>query len=183
MSAPFWVDIIEDIVDEVRSDWTTRPVSLESDSPYYFFGHPREVVIELTEREQSTSLKLKRFPLIALIQDFDENMGNDQKILSSTSLRIIIAMTTDPDYDSAQRYDNTFRTILYPLYDLFIEKLIESAYFLNVGDGLGSHIKTDRPFWGRQEAGNSVANIGKDYVDAIEIRDLQLDLRISQKNC
>ena len=183
MSAPFWVDIIEDVVDAVRAGWTTRPSGLPAASPYYLYGHPREIVTKLLEIDRSNNLTLKKYPLFALIMDFEEDMGQDQKVPSSTSLRIVIAHSTRPDYDSVQRYDESFRPILYPLYDLFIEKLIASGYFVNVGDGLGGHTKIDRPFWGRSVDGNNAANIGNDHVDAIEIQNLQLDLHITQKIC
>ncbi|MCK5607627.1 hypothetical protein KAR91_37430 [Candidatus Pacearchaeota archaeon] len=181
MSA-YWVDIIEDVVSEVRAD-TDKPATLTSEQPYYMHGHPLEVINTLSLKDKNDTYKFKKYPLIALFQDFTEVMGEDQKIQSSTSLNIVICMETSQDYSSAQRYDNSFRTILYPLYDLLIEKIIASGYFLNASESLTSHNKIDRLFWGKTGLYGNEGNIFNDHIDAIEIENLDLDLRVTQKTC
>lgn len=171
----YWVDVIEDIVDLVRAD-STKP-SVGADAPYYLYGHPRDVVNQLSMKDKHGTLKFKKFPVIILLQDFDETMGESGLIVSETSLNIIIATSTDPNYISSDRYTNTFKPILYPLYELFIEKIATSNYFLEVEQGLVPHTKTDRLFWGTNNA-----NTGNDYLDAIEISDLNLKLS-KTKNC
>ncbi len=180
MSAPFWVDIIEDVVTEVRND-ATKPGVIPTDSPYYMHGHPLDIIKTLNEKDRSPANKSKKYPLIALFQDFTEEIGTDQRIQSSASLNVVIAYSTHSSYNSAQRYDNSFRTILYPLYDLFIAKLISSGWFLDASEGLTSHEKIDRLYWGRGETKGNKAAIFNDLIDAIEIRNLQLSLRLVQK--
>jgi len=180
MSAPFWVDIIEDIVTAVRAD-TDKPDSIPVDSPYYMHGHPLDVIKTLNQKDRDPVNKSKKYPLIALLQDFTEEMGEDQRIVSETSLNIVIAYHTVSEYNSAQRYDNSFRTILYPLYDLLIEKIIDSGWFLNVGSGRVPHDKIDRLYWGRGETKGNKAVVFNDLIDAIEIQNLRLQLRIVQK--
>lgn len=183
MSA-FWVDIIEDVVTEVRNDASKPGVGIiPVDSPYYLHGHPLDIIQTLNLKDGSPSQKAKKYPMIALFQDFTEEMGTDQMIQSSTTLNIIIAYSTSDEYNSAQRYDNSFRTILYPLYDLFIEKVISSGWFLNASESLTSHDKIDRLYWGRGVNKSNKAVIFNDRIDAIEIQDLRLDLRITQKIC
>ena len=67
----YWTDIIEEIVESVQTD-TDKPVSLDSGAPYYMHGHPLELHTILEEKGHSSTLKFEKFPLIALIQDFDE---------------------------------------------------------------------------------------------------------------
>ncbi len=182
--APFWVDVIEDVVTEVRNDADKPGVGLiPVDSPYYLHGHPLDIIKVLNAKDRSPTNKSKKYPLIALFQDFTEEIGTDQRITSSASLNLVIAYSTKSEYDSPQRYDNSFRTILYPLYDLFIEKLRTSGWFLNASTGLTLHDKIDRLYWGRGETKGNKAVVFNDLIDAIEIQHLRLDLRITQKIC
>ncbi len=184
MSAPFWVDIIEDVVTEVRNDADKPGVGvIPADSPYYMHGHPLDIIKTLNEKDSSPTNKSKKYPLIALFQDFTEEIGRDQRIQSSASLNLVIAYHTRSDYNSAQRYDNSFRTILYPLYDLFIEKITSSSWFLNASDSLTVHEKIDRLYWGRGEQKGNRAVVFNDLIDAIEIQNLRLDLRLTQIKC
>lgn len=169
MTAPIWVDIIEDIVDNVRADSDLPAIT--NGGPFYMHGHPLEVFNILAQKDRNKVNKFKKFPLIALFQDFTETMGDDMRIRSSASLNIIIAMNTSPDYDASQRYDNTFRTVLYPLYDLLLKHIVKLNRFSNVAPGLVPHDKTDRLFWGKNNEGVSI-----DHIDAIEIQNLRLDL-------
>ncbi len=176
----YWTDIIEEIVESVQTD-SDKPASLKTDAPYYMHGHPLEIHTILEEKGHSGTLKFERFPLIALIQDFDEENNQDASP-SKAELRIIIAQVTDPNFDITQRYDSTFRTVLGPLYDLLIKHIVESGWFKNCSASLCPHTKTDRPYWGREIDGNSQENIWNEFIDAIEIRNLQLDLRL-KRNC
>ncbi len=92
-------------------------------------------------------------------------------------------MQTSQDYTSDERYTNSFRPVLYPLYDLFIKHVINSGFFLNASSSLTLHDKIDRVFWGKQGLYGVEGNIFNDHIDAIEIQNLSLDLRKTQLNC
>jgi len=110
-------------------------------------------------------------------------MGKNQAVPSAVDdLNIIIAVNTSPDYTSENRYDNSFRTTLYPLYDLLIKHIVKSKWFINVDPGLVPHNKIDRLYWGRNGLYNNESNVFNDYIDAIEIQNLSLELRLKQ-NC
>lgn len=181
MSAQYWVDIIEVVVASVRTD-ASMPSGLPTGAPFYLHGHPRDVVDVMAEKDQSDTQKLLQYPLIALFQDFEEGMGEDQQIASRASLNLIIATNTKMDYHASERYNATFRTVLYPIYDIFIRKVYESKYFANVGINLCPHTKIDRLYWGREGLYGNEGNIFNDAIDAIEIRNLQLDL-MNRKRC
>ena len=181
MSAPFWVDIFEEIVTNVRND-ADKPVALDTDEPFYMHGHPLEIINTLSKKDKHDVQKYNKYPLIALFQDFTETVGEDQTIRSSAELNLVIVMNTSQDYTAENRYDNTFRTVLYPLYDLLIKHIEQSGWFKDVDPGLVSHDKIDRLYWGRSGLYGNEANVFNDYIDAIEIQNLQLDMRLRQ-NC
>ena len=138
MSAPFWVDIFDEIVTSVRND-AAKPAALDTDEPFYMFGHPLEIINTLSKKDNHDVQKYNKYPLIALFQDFTETVGEDQTIRSSAELNLVIVMNTSQDYTAEDRYDNTFRTVLYPLYDLLIKHIQESGWFKDVDPGLVSH--------------------------------------------
>lgn len=172
--ALYIVDIIEDVIDEVRSSYTP-PSSFDSESPFYEYGHPLEIVNTLSEKEKNGTFKFKKYPMIALFQDFREGKGVNQAINASTELNMVICVNTSKDFKSKERYTNTFKTVLYPLYNLFISKLMDSPY---IQQGVIPHDKYDRPYWGREEK-----HVFSDYIDAIEIQNLELDFYNHVKKC
>ena len=176
----YWVDVFEDIVDAVRAD-TDNPCT-DTDEPFYMHGHPLEVINLLAKKDRSKTHKFNKYPLIALFQDFAETIGEDPKIQSTATLNIIIATQTSPDYTAAQRYDNTFKTILYPLYELLLKHIQQSGWFHNVSQGIYEHTKYDRLFWGRQGLQGNDGLIFMDHIDAIEITDLSLAMK-QRKSC
>lgn len=173
ISASYWVDLMGEIVSNVRSD-ANNPAT--GDAPYYMYGHPLEVINTLAEKDLHSTYKYMRYPLIALFQDFEESNLRSMTAKSSVSLNIIIADLTSPDYKSDQRYTNVFKTVLYPLYNLLIYHIQRSGLFSNVGPGLVPHNKIDRLSWGRQGLSGNEGAIGFDHIDAIEIQNLELEL-------
>lgn len=179
--AVYIVDIIGSIVDDVRADYTP-PSGYNESAPFYMYGHPLEIIQTLSQKDKHSTLKYQKYPLIALFQDFEERKGASQAVNSDVSLNIVIAVNTDKNYRSDQRYTNTFKTILYPLYNLFLEKIAASNHF-GVTEGNISHTKTDRVYWGKQGLYGNEGNIFNDYLDAIELTNLELSIFNNVKIC
>ena len=129
----------------------------------------------------SQNLKFKKWPLICLLQDFEESNGQDMTIVSEVNLNIVICTATDASYTGSQRYDESFRPTLQPLYELFIKKVAQYNGFSGLSEGLIPHTKIDRLYWGTEGGAGNTANKFNDYIDAIEIRDL--NLKYNGKNC
>lgn len=176
--ALYIVDIIGTIVDKVRESYLVN----DADAPYYMYGHPLEIINTLAAKENNGAYKFKKYPLIALFQDFEEEKGADQSINSSVSLNIVICVNSTIDFNSAERYTNSFKTVLYPLYNLLLDKISDSNY-VNVTRNAIPHIKIDRVFWGKAGLYGGEANIFNDIIDAIEIQNLQLDFYNNIKIC
>lgn len=179
--ALYIVDIIESVVDSVRAEYTP-PSGFDSDAPFYMYGHPLEIINILSQKDKHDTLKYKKYPLVALFQDFEEIKGEDQAINAEVNLNIVIAVNTSQHYRSSERYANTFKTVLYPIYNLFLEKIAASGYF-QTAPGIISHRKTDRVYWGKQGLYGTEANVFNDFLDAIEIDNLNLSIFNNTKIC
>lgn len=140
---------------------------------YYQYGDPLEIVDTIKEMAKSRKVSGRRFPLLALFMDFDEAKGERPDVQSSVSLHVVIATSTKPLLLAKQRYEETFRSRLYPLYDAFIYSIQNCGYFVNVQE-LVPHTKTDRMKWGKSGLYEKPENQFQDYIDAIEITNLKL---------
>lgn len=156
------VDDIESVVLSMREDVDSPP--------YYMYGHILEINNRLkTEKNYSK----QKYPLIALILDTPEQIG---KGLPNYNLRVLIVDYTSKVNTSEQRYAKTFKPILLPLYEKFLKALRVSGLFMWSGEQTyPSHIKIDRPFYGREaiDKGNT-SYVLDDPLDAIELINLKL---------
>lgn len=139
---------------------------------YFMHGHPLEIVNTLADKANASSYKGKRFPLIALYQDIEENVRNEgyERIAPVT---VIIANQTDPNYTAATRQDQNFDPILYKLEAGFKYCLKKSEY---IGGLKPDYNRIDRVFWGRNGIYGNEGNMFQDYIDAIELNNLELKI-------
>ena len=143
---------------------------------YYQYGHPQEIIESIQEMSKSRKIEGRRFPLLALFQDFDETKGERADVQSSVSLHIVIATSTGPQLKAKQRYEKTFRPVLYPIYEALIKMIQSCGYFINVQE-LVPHTKTDRLYWGKNGLYKLENNVFNDFIDAIEITNLRLQTK------
>lgn len=169
-TTPYIVDMFRYIVADVNTNYDDSEVRYEH-------GHPLEVIETLQALSKSPKHGATKFPLIALFQDFEEEKGTRRDIESKVKLTLAIVQITDPLYKAALRYDNTFKAVLYPLYALLITSIVQSGYFANISKALPpKHKKTDRLYWGKSGLYGNTSNQFNDFVDAIEIADLELEV-------
>ena len=142
--------------------------SWKSKAPYYLFGHPRDIVSVLADRNKSKTFQYQKYPLIALFQDFSEDINSGY---SETSLNLIIANITKPTYNTADRYTNNFEPVLYPLWAQ-LERAFQISKDVELLDG--NYSKIDRAYWGKEGLYGNEGNIFDDHIDAIEIENLNL---------
>ena len=164
-NSPVVVRAFEDVVNIMREGGET---------PYYFFGHPKEIVNTLSEYTKSRVKASKKYPLIALFQDFEESVISGAV---EVSLNIIIANITKPEYKADDRYTYNFEPVLYPIYNKLIPAIRQSRQVEFVDE---VHDKIDRLYWGREGLYGSEANIFNDHIDALEINNLSLRIK---NNC
>ena len=161
----YFVDVFGEVVSDVRSVYD--PSGLEK--PYYMYGHPREIGNLLTLKDQSSVNKFKRFPLVAFIQDFAESHGSDNRYEYELSFSVLIVTSTKRDYKSEERYTNTFKPVLYPIYELLKTKMVQNQNILVQDVDYLDHRKIDRVYWGVEGTYGSDGLIFNDHLDAIEL--------------
>lgn len=171
-NSKYLVDVFDYVVQIVREEYDSESREL----PYYLYGHPLEILATLSRKDKSGNWKYRKYPLIALFQDFAETKGGLESIEMAVSPRLIIADQTQRKYDSSERYTETFKPILYPLYELLLKSIADCGYF-NIADYENiPHTKTDRLFWGKEGIYGSEKNIFSDYLDVIDITFTNLEV-------
>lgn len=163
---PF-VTVFRNIVSAVRAEYDVA----NNLKPFYESGHPLEIVNTLAEKTRSKDFDTKKYPMIALFQDFTEQERDDGYEYTISELTIIICTETDPKFTSIQRYAATIVPVLYPIYEL-LKKYVNSSKLLDTA--IRDKDKTDRLYWGKEGIYGSEANIFNDYIDAIEIKLLNI---------
>ena len=141
---------------------------------HYFFGHYKEILETLGQLDKSDTLMFNKYPAVCLFMDFPETTGKAPGIAAEVKLQLVIATSTDPNLKAAERYASTFKTILYPIYQQFMYQLSRSKSVMNASYHEIQHTKIDRMYWGRKGLFGNTGNIFNDYLDAIELKDLQL---------
>lgn len=142
---------------------------------YYMYGHVSEIVDRLKSMNASPDHKDKKYPLIALFQDFKVVRGEKLSMYGSASLNIIIATLTQPQYLAEQRYTLNFKPVLYPIYNELLNQLSLHAQFYFKHPI--QHTEIDRLYWGKEGLYGNNGNIFNDYIDAIEIQNLQVEIK------
>lgn len=175
----FIVDEVGKVVANVSAKLTPVFQALDPgiQGVHYLHGHPLEIIDTLRQRDRSKNFKFKKYPLVALFQDFSEVRPGIPGIAYRLRLHLIIAKATKPEYKSDERYTYNFKPYLYPIYQHFLVELDKHKLFMNYPgtDGI-EHTKIDRLFWGREGLYANEANIFEDFLDCIEIRDLELNV-------
>lgn len=162
------------VTSSVNADLSTR---LVDPFPVYFqFGHYIEILKILTQKDNSVNNKDSKYPLIWLVMDFPEKYGPSiAGYCALPKVDILIAMPTLPDISTAERITKNFTPRLYPIYEKLLDKIAVSGLFKEQSARELVHEKIDRPYWGLQDVlGNGDSNLFNDFIDAIQIRGLQL---------
>lgn len=146
---------------------------------HYLFGHPLEVVNTITQYDQGDSSKFNKYPLVALFLDTKEKMAPQVGVYASYRLHMaIIRACYDPNQTADQRDETNFKPVLMPIYLQLMEEIRLSGGFMTVGSQI-PHDKTNRYYWGRQGLWKNEGNIFNDWVDCIEIENLELKLNVN----
>lgn len=142
----------------------------------FFWSHPLEIVNTLQELSEHPDLMFEKFPCIMLYTDIPVRVGASGDY-DTCSLNIIIANRTQPNYRASDREQYNFIPILRPIYQMFLMELKNSTVF-SVNDIAldAKHTYIERYYWGKESIYGNTGNITTDYLDAIQLQDLQLTL-------
>lgn len=153
----------------------------EEIKPVYFIdGTPYEIIHDLIEKDSSDTYKFRKYPLVALFHDIEQQMNPRPGVYADISLNIAIVNYTEREYTSEKRREVNFRPILRPIYKELMNNFEMSPYFMGFSDW-DKHKMTERMFWGRQTIQGNDGEILRDHLDAIDIQNLKLSL--DKKTC
>lgn len=162
------VDIIQAVVTSVATD-TGLALNYEP-------GRWYQILQELQDLDNSITMKGLKFPLFAMQMPIKEKRGGERPGFSTVVIpRIVIAVLTK-NCDGTERvldkYDigGTFKTTLYPIYKSFFKWLARSVNVINNDPDNFIHTKMDNP-------GQQATESTNDFIDSIEILDLEINLR------
>lgn len=164
--APLYiVDIIGQVVAAVATK-LNRPV-------LYEYGRSIQITTQLQALTNGidTATRNSKFPLFALFQDFPENNGATGYYCTVTIPKIVIATLTVSTDPPPIRYTKTFKPVLYPIYQEFLNQLVRHSNIVANDPGAIPHVKWDRPGHLPDKDGSN------EYLDAIEIQNLQLTFK------
>lgn len=143
----------------------------------YQYGHIQELLETLFQMTKSPEEYLKKYPLVYLVQDFEEERGTTG-YYADVRLNIIIAHSTVNTYKITDRMRLVFKPVLYPIYYALLDAMANHPSILQGAEESIPHRKTDRSYWGSNKIdGNQ--NVLNDYVDAIELENLNLKINYS----
>lgn len=171
---PYLPDILEDVVARVNTVFSTRLIN--PFNVYFDYGLQNDVNRNIYKKETST-VNPGTFPLVWLVMNYSEVRGRLVDKYASVSCSLILAMPTKAEYTMQQRTDNSFKPRLFPIYQELLNQL-------SLEEKIGSpdlekieHIKTDLPYWGGGDVnGQNTENLFKNFIDAVQIKDLKLEI-------
>lgn len=178
----YYVDIIGDVVASVTTDVLSTIKANEVDAIgstgittiNYQYGHKAELIETLAQMDKQDPYASQKYPLVFLVQDFRENVGGSPGLYGTANLNLIFMHHSLLDYKTKDRYTNVFKPVLYPILISFMKYLSKhkAVHVQNVQSLV--YDKYDRPLVGvpSGEYGNKL--VVNDYVDAIEISNLNL---------
>ena len=166
------VDIFRDIVLEVENK-IGYPVN-------YQFGDWSYMAKILAGMSKTPVASANKYPLIGLFSPFVENR-TDYKV-TSVSLKFIIATVTKKDYTNEERLENSFKSILHPVYNTFIEEIKKSRAIQKNAQNIVKHKYVDNYRYGSYGIYGDGERKFDDAIDGIDISDMELEIK-NNLNC
>lgn len=166
------VDVFKNITDAMIVSLAPKSLTLN-----YSYGRSIQILTALQKMNNSTdqTIKNSKYPLFALFMPFDEVVGGDYYVSVKIPKIVIAVLSNNTDTPEA-RYQQTFNNVLYPVYEEFKRQLGRNKNIVLEHPDYIPHRKRDNP--GSPPPKDSGGIVFGDYVDAIEIYDLQLTFQL-----
>lgn len=155
-----------EIVGRVSEKWG-RNVS-------YLFGDWSYVSNQLTVWGKSPKTSPLKFPIICLLSPFTEDRTGED---SHVSLEFYILVNTEKEYPNETREEVSFDKVLRPIYRLFMDEIRGDRRFASDYRGVVPHQYTENYRYGRVGVLGPDGKPFRDFIDAIEIKNLELTIK------
>lgn len=134
-----------------------------------------ELIKRIEAEDNSATHRATKYPLIALIRNFDEKYRDDSDRYE-VSLTLVIVTPSDPTALSEDREADNYVPILRPIYTELMEQIKEDNRFYGYYYHYPPHTKTESFQLGTDSPQGNKAYLLPDCVDGIIISDLVLQV-------
>lgn len=148
---------------------------------HYVFGSGQYVKANLDELSKSPVTNAMKFPLIALFCPFNEKRDSPEW-WSKAKVHVLIAHSSTRGWSNEQRLRASFQNVLRPIYNRFIEALKEDGRLDFGYDGHVAHEYSENYSYGRYGAYTETGEEVSDPIDAINITNLELKVKLPNCN-
>lgn len=139
----------------------------------YQYGRNINIIQSLIELDNTKTLKGTKYPLMALVLPVVERRGRPPHYYATVNIkRFVISTIAYGETKVKDRFaeGGTFKTILYPLYYEFLDRVAQSPNVIGGDPDMILHDIMPNP------GDIPIAKESNDYVDSIEILNLELTL-------
>ena len=154
-------EIVRDLVSEVATTYGKEI--------FYDYGHPIEIINNLAAKTNGGKHSDK-YPMIALFLDADET-ENLNNVKREATINLVIVAESNQNFSATERTTEVFNLVLIPIFEALKKNLT-----------FGTVIRANeidfnfRYSWGKTGVYGNTANIFNDFVDAIEIKNLKIEI-------
>ena len=189
MSNPTYiVDIVGEVVQSlapdilpiIKANEVAAGIPSLIDTIDYQYGHAVELIQTLAQLDKTDQYRRLKYPLIWVVMDFPVKRGN-YNWYGIATLNIVIAHQTEATDKMMDRMTKVFKPVLYPLYYALMDGFAAHDLINENTADIIQHTQWDRGYMGNITNNGNTANKLNDYVDAIEITNL--NLTILNNNC
>lgn len=166
--------IRDEVVARVSAELLTQLQLVDPliEAVWFDYGHYNDIRERLTTKNK-TANATKRFPLVALFEDYRVRKGK-VGVTGITNLKMIILYPSKPDITREQRQERVFDPILEPIYYSILKWLKLSGKFMVYDETKIQHDMIKRPHWGDPGLYQNNAYLLNDVLDGLELSNLEL---------
>lgn len=179
------IDLLEEVVASLSGNITVRMTSSYNSSEYemkptitYIFGDAQYIKDQLDEYSKVTGVE--KLPLIALFTPVKEKRGLVD-VASEASVSMLIACGSRKEWNNIERKEFSFENILRPIYEAFMDALKKCPQIEKNYSNAFPHVYSENYSYGRYGAYTASGDAVSEPIDAINIRDLQISIKL--QNC
>lgn len=145
----------------------------------YIFGDWGYICNQLAVWGQTASTARRKYPVVCLYLPYvEDRTGTEAKV----SLEFLMLVNTLKGRSNDERERESFEAVLRPVYRTFMEEVAKEPRFVHNYDGTVPHLYTENFQYGRLGVLGADGKPFRDFVDAIEIKNMELTIR-KERNC
>lgn len=143
---------------------------------WHYPGTQNEILETWGKIQKDQLSAIKRYPAILNYQNIRQERGRKPG-MSRIFYQLAIVAPVDSQWTTQQRNDNVFQYVLRPIYDEFIRQIDRSGWFEVGFDGV--HHSYTEVFTTGTSYNQVIRMQYGDYLDAIQLTDLRLDVKLN----